>query len=155
MFLDGAFCCIISEQRVMCKKRIFRIFVTKFSHNVHESSSNYRNLRFKLLFKYTLCLNSNLIFSSFRIMAWEHGPLHAQQYIQCTWCSYFIWRANYDEHLQNHHRHFVKNGPKEAEAKVEIPASNLPAQDTNQEPDSTTDQLRFKEHFNCLIQYGC
>ena len=72
-------------------------------------------------------------------MAWEHGSLHAQQYAQCMWCKNYIWRANFEDHMQNHYRNFVETGSKEAEAKVDTLVSQLPAQDSNQEPDSTTE----------------
>ena len=72
-------------------------------------------------------------------MVWEHGPLHAQQYSLCHWCEYYIWKANFDEHLAAHIRRYVRDGPREAEAKVETPPSQLPVQDRGQGPDSTTD----------------
>ena len=41
--------------------------------------------------------------------------------------------------MEGHYAHFVENGPREAEAKVETQPSQLPVQDRGQEPDSTTD----------------
>ena len=72
-------------------------------------------------------------------MLWLFFVKYAQQYSLCTWCKYFIWKANFDEHVVAHLRSFVEDGPKEAEAKVETPPSQLPVQDRGQGPDSTTD----------------